>query len=62
MTNLEVVTELRSLVKPYIGIMEQNKFSAYCIRIEKGRCKPITTQQFFILFGYYGDWNNYEKR
>lgn len=62
MTNIEVVKELRNLVKPYIGVMKQNKFSAYCIRIEKGICKNETITKFFKEFGYFGDWNNYEKK
>lgn len=62
MKNIEVINELRCLVKPYIGIMKQNKFSAYCIRIEKGTCKPKTVDDFLDKFGYFGTWNCYKKK
>lgn len=61
MINIEVVKELNKKVKTYIGIMKQSKFSTYCKRIENDMCKPKTVKKFFGLFGYVGEWNNYEK-
>ena len=61
LTNAQVVAELRLLVKPYIGIMEQSVFSNYCSRIEKDLCKPATVVNFFKKFGYEGKWDNFKK-
>jgi hypothetical protein len=61
MTNIEVVAYLLKTKKPYDEIMEQSKFSKYCRRIKQGKCKPKTVKDFFLIFGFKGDWNNYEK-
>ncbi len=59
LTNLEVVAELRTRVKPYHGIMAQASFSQRCIAIENGTAKPITVQKFFGHFGYTGTYNDF---
>jgi hypothetical protein len=61
MTNIEVVGYLLKIKKPYNEIMEQSKFSLYCRRIKKGKCKPKTVKDFFLIFGFEGAWNDYEK-
>lgn len=61
MTNKEVVTELRSKLKPYVGICNQSYFSLMCAKIEYGMCKPKTVDKFFNLFGYIGGWDNYKS-
>ena len=62
LSNLEVIDELKSKPKVYIGIMPQSKFWLYCNRIERGVSKPHTVISFFIKFGYVGDWNNFKKK
>jgi hypothetical protein len=61
MTNIEVVECLLKTKKPYDEIMEQTKFHLYCRRIKLGKCKPKTVKEFFLIFGFVGDWNDYEK-
>lgn len=62
MTNLEVVTELKKEIKPYIGKMAQSTFSLTCLKIENNLSKPKTVDKFFNGFGYFGEWNNYENK
>jgi len=42
--------------------MRQSKFSRKLTDIENGLAKPITVIKFFGLFGYVGDWNNFERK
>lgn len=60
MQNKEVVSELRKLVKPYIGIMSPSHFSQMCTKIENDMCKPKTVDRFFNQFSYFGKWNEYD--
>lgn len=61
MTNKEVIIELRSKLKPYVGIMSPSHFSQMCSKIQNEMCKPKTVDKFFILFGYIGTWNDYKS-
>jgi len=68
MTNKEVIAELRSRLKPYVGVrtasgksMTQAYFSQTTRQIDNGMCKPATVEKFFSLFGYAGQWNEFHK-
>jgi hypothetical protein len=52
MTTEEVIEELSTLVKPYIGIIPQSTYSRTLRDIKNGNCKPKTMRKFFALFGY----------
>jgi enoyl reductase-like protein len=52
MTTEEVINELNSLVKPYIGKVPQSTYSRTLRDIKNGNCKPKTMQEFFAKFGY----------
>lgn len=59
MNEEDVIKELRSTVKPYVGIMEQGTFSNTIIRYEMGRLKPSTLIIFLGRMGYVkidGKW------
>jgi hypothetical protein len=62
MTNKEVVSELKTQLKIYIGICTQAQFSNMCTRITNDLSKPKTVNEFFNKFGYVGEWNNYQKQ
>ena len=62
MTNKEVVKQLKSTLKPHVGIVSASYFSQTCSKIENDMCKPKTVKEFFAKFGYFGDWNNFDKR
>ena len=61
MNKMEVITEIKSRVKPYIGIMPQSTFSRTLSNIEHGMAKPKTIDKFFAVFGYKADEVNYNK-
>lgn len=68
MTNKEVISQLKGQLKPYSHVnMQNNKtmtaayFSQMCTKIENEICHIRTTKKFFALFGYIGEWNNFEK-
>lgn len=52
MNEADIIKELRSTVKPYIGIMDQGTFSNTVIRYEMGRLKPSTLKSFLEKMGY----------
>lgn len=69
MTNKEVIQELKGHVKPYTSVIMKNNrpmtaayFSQMCTKIENEICHIRTAKKFFGLFGYFGDWNNFEKK
>ena len=61
LTNREVIDELRTRIKPYIGLMAQSVFSNTCTRIYNDLCKPSTVKEFFSKFGYSGSWDKFER-
>jgi len=52
MTTSEVLLELKSRVKPYMGLIPQSTYSRTIRDIKNGNCKPKTMQAFFAKFGY----------
>lgn len=60
MTTLEVLQELRSRCKPYIGVMKQSTFSTYLKRIANDEVLPYTKRSFFEKFGYQGKADEWE--
>lgn len=55
MTDLELITHLKSLNKPYNSItpvMPQSTFSTTVIRFETGLLKPNTLAEFAKRFGF----------
>jgi len=52
MTKQEVIKEIRSMVKPYLGIMKQSVFSITMRNIELGLCKTSTEREFFSKMGF----------
>ena len=61
MTNQEVLAELRSRTKPYIGIMKQGAFANMLKRIAAGTMKPGTMRVMLAKFGFAGDYNTWEQ-
>lgn len=53
MTENEVITELNSQIKPYIGIMHQGTYSNYMTRYKFGILKPSTLCKFLNQMGYF---------
>lgn len=59
MNEQDLIKELRSQVKPYIGIMHQGTYSNNMIRWELGILKPSTLKCFLEKMGYIkenGQW------
>jgi len=59
MSDQDAVTELRSKVKPYQGLIHQGTYSNTIIRFEMGRLKPATLIKFLTTLGYIkkdGKW------
>jgi hypothetical protein len=52
MTTKEVLDDLSSKIKPYIGICNQSYYSGNMIRIRYNLAKPSTIEKFFNKFGY----------
>ena len=52
MTTCEVLNDLKSRTKPYIGIIPQSTYSRTIRDIQNGNCKYKTMQLFFAKFGY----------
>ncbi len=52
MTTYEVINDLKSRTKPYIGIIPQSTYSRTIRDIQNGNCKQKTMQLFFNKFGY----------
>lgn len=48
----EALEEIKSRVKPYIGVMPQSTFSNTIRNIEAGLAKQSTVDEFMKLFGY----------
>jgi len=64
MTTEEVINELNSLVKPYIGKVPQSTYSRTLRDIKNGNCKPKTMRKFFALSGYemlFINWHKVER-
>ena len=69
MSNKDVISELKSKTKAYASvIMKNNKpmtasyFSQMCTKIESEITHIRTAKKFFGLFGYVGEWNNFERK
>jgi hypothetical protein len=62
MNDLELITHLKSLNKPYQGIMPQGSFSSTIIRFEVGLLKPKTLAKFFDTMGYVNNNGKWEKK
>lgn len=52
MNEQEVIKELQTKVKPYIGIMQQGTYSNTIIRYKNGLLKPSTLHGFLEKMGY----------
>lgn len=52
MTTSEVINELNSCVKPYMGVVPQSTYSRTIRDIKAKTCKPKTMKEFFAKFGY----------
>lgn len=50
MNDSEAIRELKSRLKPHIGIMPQSTFSSTIIRFEAGLLKPKTVAEFLEKF------------
>ena len=64
MTTEEVINELNTLVKPYMGVIPQSTYSRTLRDIKNGNCKPKTMSKFFALFGYemlFVKWHKVDK-
>jgi hypothetical protein len=61
LTNDQAIEEIKSRVKPYVGIMSQSQFSTTCTNIQNEISKIKTAKTFFGKFGYTGDWNAWKK-
>lgn len=61
MNEQEVINELRSLVKPYIGIIPQSTFSSILTRYDAGILKPKTLRLFFEKMGYWKSDKGWQK-
>lgn len=48
----EAITQITSMVKPYVGIMQQSTFSNNIKAIKHGLAKPATIEKFMAKFGY----------
>jgi hypothetical protein len=59
LTNAEVIAELKSRTKPYIGIESAAMFSQMCTRIIHGIAKPVTVVKFFGKYGYAGTYDKF---
>ena len=62
MTTEEVIEDLSTLVKPYMGIIPQSTYSRTLRDIKNGNCKPKTMHKFFALFGYSQNEVTWEKK
>lgn len=62
MTTEEVINELNTLVKPYIGKVPQSTYSRTLRDIKNGNCKHKTMSKFFALFGYSQEEVRWSKR
>jgi len=59
MTIDEVLKEITSTPKYYIGIMPQSTAARIGIAIRRHTAKPATIKRFFNSFGYEGEFNQW---
>lgn len=62
MTIEEVLEEITSECKYYVGIMHQSSASNTVQRIRLGLAKQSTIRKFFNAFGYVGAYNEWQKK
>lgn len=61
MDKQQILNEITSRVKPYIGIMPQSTFSNAVKAIRNGTYKAKETEKFMELFGYFKAVELWEK-
>lgn len=57
----EAINEIKSRIKPYVGVMPQSTFSSTLTRIETGKCRYETLITFMGKFGYDLDVVSWKK-
>lgn len=62
MTQREVVMQIASKPKWYLGKMKQQTASAFLKRYNNGTVKLTTIKRVFMLFGYEGSFNDWHKQ
>ena len=58
----EVLNEIQSRVKPYVGLMSQSTFSNAIRSIKAGTYKEYKKTEFLRLFGYTKSIEQWEKK